>query len=190
MPRRWASSRAPAHGLGRAAARLAVVLGIGPQLERARDASPSRGDEQRGDGAVHAAAHRDERAVPRRRASAAWRAAAPRARWSASAASWAAWSFEGISPPSSSAISRQPIRAASSRPRPRASATVALPAALRGAAAARVEAGVGDRPAGVVERERQAHEVAAGRAAGGAGESARRDVPATERRLEVFAQLF
>ncbi len=53
-----------AHGLRGAAALLAVVLRVGPQLERtAHRLVPFARDEQRGDRAVHAAAHRDERAA-------------------------------------------------------------------------------------------------------------------------------
>ena len=52
-----------AHGLRRAAARLAVVLGVRPQLERDADGLGAvAGDEQRGDCTVDTAAHRDEHA--------------------------------------------------------------------------------------------------------------------------------
>ena len=68
MPRPCASSRAPRTAGRRAAAQLAVVLGIRPQLERHADRLRRvLGDEQRGDRAVHAAAQRDERPARLRR---------------------------------------------------------------------------------------------------------------------------
>ena len=51
---------------GRAAAALAVVLGVGPQLERDRDRLAARGRQQRRDRAVDAAAHRHQRPARRR----------------------------------------------------------------------------------------------------------------------------
>ena len=58
------------------------------------------------------------------------RAAWPSARCSASAASSAAWRLATLSPPSSCAISRVPMRAAASSEAPRSRLTVALPAAI------------------------------------------------------------
>ena len=52
-----------ADGLGGAAREIAVVVGVRPQLERHRDGLlAALGDQQGCDGAVDAAAHRDERA--------------------------------------------------------------------------------------------------------------------------------
>ena len=63
---------------------------------------------------------------------------------------------------------------------PRTRPTTALPAAIARAAAARVEARVGDPPVGAVgiERERDADQIAAGRAARRAGEGVRGVLPA------------
>ena len=97
------------HGVRRAARGLRVVGRVAPQLERHRDRLAARArDEQRGDGGVDAAAHRDERPAgdpPRRAPRRA--TAAPSATCSASAASSAACSLPGESPPSSAATSRR-----------------------------------------------------------------------------------
>jgi hypothetical protein len=56
-----------AYGLCRAAAELAIVLRVRPQLERhANGLVATLADEQRGDCAIDAAAHRHERASRRR----------------------------------------------------------------------------------------------------------------------------
>ena len=94
---RWARARAPRHGLRRAAGALAVGGRVGPQLERHGHylvAGVER--ELGGGGAVDPAAHGHQRAarVGRERAAPA-RAAAPSARWSASAARAAAWRLRG-----------------------------------------------------------------------------------------------
>jgi hypothetical protein len=62
----------------------------------------------------------------------------------------------------------------------------------RGAAAARVEAGVGDRAVGAVgvEGERDPDQVAAGGATGGAGAGAIRRVATAERSFEVLLEAF
>jgi hypothetical protein len=62
----------------------------------------------------------------------------------------------------------------------------------RGAAAARVEAGVGDRAIGAVgvDEKRDADQVAAGGATGGAGACAGGRVPAPERSFEVLLKAF
>ena len=130
---------------GGTAAPLGVVLGVGPQLERDGNRRAVPGTEQRDDRAVDAAAHGDEhpRAVDRGRQSARPRAAAPRARASASAASSAAWILAVLTPPSSSAIAADPIRAASSRgPRGRASPPRSRPPSRRHPVGG--EPGVGD----------------------------------------------
>ncbi len=177
------------HGVGRAAARLAVVLGIGPQLERARDRLAVARDEQRGDRAVNAAAHGDERAslggsergVARRGSEGAVERVGRELGGVELRSDQPAELLGDLAPADPGGVEQ----AAPPRERDGGAA-----GGLGGAAAARVEARVGDRPAGVVQRERQAHEVSARRTARGAGEPARRDVPATERRLEVLAQLF
>ena len=63
-PRPWATARAARTALRRAAGRLGVVVRVAPQLERDRDRLAAlAGDQQRGHGGVHPAAHGDHRAV-------------------------------------------------------------------------------------------------------------------------------
>ena len=62
MPSEWASGAGAEHGLRRAAGLGAVGLGVGPELDRdPDDLRPALALEQRGDGAVDAAGHGDER---------------------------------------------------------------------------------------------------------------------------------
>ena len=137
-----------AHGLGRAAAELAVVLGVRPQLEGHPDRLvAARRDQQRGDRAVDAATHRDQRALGsggKRRAPARRRRArgAARRRPARRRGAWPA-----LRPPSSPAISRRPASRVQQRA-PAQQADAALPAATVGAAAARVEPRVLDRARG------------------------------------------
>ncbi len=91
--------------------------------------------------------------------------ACPSARASASAASSAACSLPGLRPPSSSAISVVPIRAASRIGVPRTSVDGGAAGRVRRAAAVGVEAGVGDRVAVDLDAERDL--VTAGAAAAG-----------------------
>ncbi len=91
-----------AHRLRRAAAELAVALADRTTARASPRPLAAAPRQQRGDGAVDAAAHRDERAARRAaRALAPARTAAPSARCSASAASSAAWRLAGARPPSS-----------------------------------------------------------------------------------------
>ena len=186
MPRPCASSRARAHRLRRAAAELAVVLRVRPQLERHADglARPPRATSS----AATALSTPPLIATSVRRgaARAASRARArrlPSARCSASAASSAAWRLAGLSPPSSSAISSAPMRAAPAAALPRTQPDGGAAGGDRRAAAAGVKAGVRDPPlgAGGVERERDAHQIAARRPAGGAREGVCRAVTAPQR---------
>ena len=175
------------HRRGRTAAPLGVILRVGPQLERdgnrlgcpARTAAPRPSCRRR---------RSSRRASVRRRPGApAWRgprAAAPRARASASPASSAAWILAVLRPPSSSAIAAGPIRAASSRCRPRTSVTAALPAAVAAPHPSAVEPSVGDPFA--VGGEREADLIAAGAAVGRDGEVPIRHVPEALRRGQVM----
>ncbi len=132
MPRPWASSRAPRTACAEQQLALAVVLGVGPQLERDADGLGAvAGDEQGGDGAVDAAAHRDERARGGRRE--------PRllARGPAERAvqrvggELGGVALGGAEPAELRVRSRSgPIRAASSSGAPRIRPTTALPAAI------------------------------------------------------------
>ena len=119
-----------AHRLRRAAARLAVVLRIGPQLQRHRR-PPSRPRARR---AAPRPRCRRRRSSPRacgrrRREFRVERTPRPSARCSASAASSARVALGRDRPPSSRAISSAPIFAASSSGGPLISDTTALPAA-------------------------------------------------------------
>ena len=94
-------------------------------------------------------------------------AAAPSARWSASAVSSAAWRFEGVSPPSAFAMSSV-LKLHALRKGPSSmSSTVALAAAV---SAPQPSA---SKPASTIvfalDAHRDAHKVAAGGTAGGAG---------------------
>ena len=115
-------------GVRGAARRLGVVGRIAPQLERDRDRlAPGSPDEQRGDRRVDAAAHRDERARRVERRLAGGRHRGAERDISASAASSAACSLPGESPPSSADTAAAPIRAASRTLAPRSSPTAAEP---------------------------------------------------------------
>ena len=148
---------------GRAAAALCVVLAVGPQLERDRDGLALRVRQKRGDRAVDAAAHRDERprvaSVRARRARARARTAAPSARASASAATSAACSLPGLSPPSSAAISRGSDPGRVEHRRPAHERDRGAPGGGRSAATLGLEAGVGYPVA--VELDRRSGSVAA-----------------------------
>ena len=103
------------HRLRGAAGLGAVGLGISPELHRHADhLRPALALQQRGDGAVDPARHR--RPGPGRSPGAASRAdeaaALASARCSASAASWAAWRFAGVSPPiaASTSVGRRSAR--------------------------------------------------------------------------------
>ena len=124
-------SRARAHGLRRAAAALSVVLGVRPQSKvTATVSSPSCATSSAATALstppLIATSARVDEGTSRARS----RSAHPSALCSASAASSAAWRLAGLRPPSSSAISAAPTRAATSRLSPRSSPTVALPAAI------------------------------------------------------------
>ncbi len=178
--------------LRRAAAQIAVVVRIRPQLERHADrlGSALRG-EHRCDGAVDSAAHRDERALgtPGERGALA----------------------HGTSQSAMQRISRQlgcvalggaepaqllcyllradprgcQQRASAQQANGRAASCNARPAA------ARVEAGILDAPlrAMRVDGERDANQIAARRPAGGTGEGVRWRMPPPERPFEVVDQL-
>src|SRR5581483_10780570 len=164
-----------ADGLGGAAAALAVVLGVGPELERDGDhVLAGAGGEQRGDGAVDAAAHCDERALAR---------GGGRER-GARAGAGAERAVQGVGG-ELGGVALGGVQAAElggDLPGPHTSGVQqggaaherdgGAPDGDRGAAAGGVEAGVADRAAGAVgvERERDPDQVPAGGAAGGAGE--------------------
>ena len=112
--------------------------------------------------------------------------AAPSATCSASAASSAACSLPGESPPSSAAISPAPIRAAASTPRAAHELDRGRARRDRGAAARRLEAGGGDALA--VERQVDAHEVAADGTAGGAAERRRGHVAAPPGIVQMLSE--
>jgi hypothetical protein len=182
-----------AHGLRGAAARLAVVLGIGPELERDGDGlGAAARDQQGGDGAVDTAAHRDERALRRVREVrllAGGRAERAVQRVGGELGGVAL----GVAEPAelggdllgSDAGGVEQWRATKQ-------ADGGAAGGDRGAATARVEAGVGDRAVAAVgvERERDPDQVAAGGATGGAGAGAVRRVPAPERSFEVLLEAF
>ena len=170
MPIRCASARAPVDRLRRAAGALAVGGRVGPQLERDREhlvAGVER--ELRGGGAVHAAAHGDERAARVRARAARRRPSRPRrARGAARRRrASAAWRLGGISPPSAPATSSGVIRAAVEEGLALDQLDDGAAGGAGGAAALGVEAGLGDAVA--LHAHGHAHEVAAGGAAGGAG---------------------
>ena len=114
------------------------------------------------------------------------RAAAPRARCSASAARSAACSLPVDSPPSSSEIAVVPTRAASSTEAPATSATTADPAAV---AAPQPEA---SKPASATRspdtRSEIGHEVTASGSAGGSAERAGGDVTLPLWKLQVLGK--
>jgi len=158
-----------AHGLCRAAAQIAVVLGIGPQLKGHPDGlGASLGDEQRGHGAVDAAAHRHERAP--------WAClqlgllacgCAERAVQSVGC-ELGGVALARAESASSAAISEAPMRAACSSGVWRTRATTALPAAIVAPQPLASKANVGDTTLCVawVKRERDPDQVAAGSTAG------------------------
>ena len=140
-----------------------VVLRVAPQLQRHRDRRP-RADEQRGDGGVHAAAHRDQRAA----GSAATRrrprpprpargAARPRPGRPRAACPARARRARRRSP-------RTPTRAASSSGSPSTSVTAAEPAAVSAPQPVGVEPGLDHAIA--VDAHGDADQVTAERAAG------------------------
>ena len=159
-------------GIGRAAAPLAVVGRIGPELERDReDLRPALPLAQRRDGAVDPAADGDQhplgpsRPAGRGSARSSVATATPSARCSASAARSAAWAPTGLRPPSSAETAAASISAASRsagavgelrRPRPRPPGPRAQPLA-----------GLADvGHAAPIEPQRDRDQVAAGGAAG------------------------
>ena len=182
-----------ADGLRGAAAALAVVLGVGPQLQGDRDdlLAGARG-EQRGDGGVDPAAHRDEGALrARARARRARGRAAPSARCSASAASSAAWRLAGLQAAELVRRSHRRRRARrSSRGAPRTSATAALPAAIAAPQPEASKPASRDHALGAagLKRQREAHEIAAGGPTGGAGEGVRGGVSAPGRAIQVSGE--
>ena len=163
--------------LRRAAAEIAVVLRVRPQLERHADGLAPRVRER----AARRRRCRRRRSSPRACGPACGasvarsRAAAPSARCSASAASSAAWRFAALSPPSSAAISAAPMRAASSSAAPRTRLDGGAAGRDHRAAAARVEARVDDaaRPGRRDRARARPDQIAAGGSAGGAGERVR-----------------
>ena len=180
-----------AHGLRRAAAGLAVVLGVGPQLERHPDRLlAALGDQQRGDGAVDAAAHRHERArghgrqaglLARRPAEGAVQRIGRQLRGVAlGGAQPAELPGDLLGPDPGCAQQRRAAQQGDRRAAGRD----------RRAAAARVEAGVGDGPlrATRIDGQRDADQIAAGRAAGGARTGVGRDMPATQGVLEMIGE--
>ena len=192
MPRPCASARAPRTAWAEQQLRLAVVLGVRPQLERDRR-PPPRPPRTR---AARPPRSPRRRSSPRAcdcrtgRGTASWRSAQPSARCSASAASSAAWRLAGVSPPSSSAI----CSGADPRRLQQRSVTQQRDdGAARGdrrATAARVETRVCDAVVRVlgVERQRDADQIAAGRPAGGARVRAVGDMPACERSFEMLGK--
>ena len=129
-----------AHGLRRAAAALAVVPGVRPQLER--DGDGALAAEHRRDGAVDAAAHRDEHAAGaalERRVGARGGPERPVQRVRRELGG--VMPGRGESPPSSAAIAAGPMRAASSSVRALRERRGGARRRDREGAAARVEAG-------------------------------------------------
>ena len=163
----------PPDGLGRAAAEVPVVVGVRPQLERHPDRLAAfRTDEEGSHGAVDPAAHRHERA------------SCPRRDESAIAGGGAEGPVEGIRGElrGVALCGAQPAELCGEilRAEPRGvkqgnapdAGHGGAPGGEHGAAAARVEAGVGDDAVGAVgvEGDREAYEVPARRSAGGACE--------------------
>ena len=180
-------ARSLAHGRGRAARALGVVLHVGPQLDGHRDHVAARlGAEQRHDGRVDAAAHGHERAAGHpRRASvgpgrgperAVQRVGGQLGRVQLARAQAAELVGDIVH---AHARGLEQRAAAHERDHRR-------PRGLRGAAPGRVEARVGHAVA--VDRHRDPHQVAARRAAGGAVVAAARAVPAALRRGEVMLE--
>ena len=171
MPSEWASAAGAEHRLGRAAGLGAVGLRVGPELQRHPDhLGPALALQQRRDGAVDPARHRDQDAA---RAAAAQplreAAALASARCSASAASCAACRLAGVSPPIAASISSIPTRAAS-RTRLAVDQIGAAAVAARIAPQPSASKVAGD-PA-LVDSQRDPREIAAGGAPGSPGESA------------------
>ena len=182
-----------AHGLRRAAAELAVVLWVRPQLERHADGSPPAALTSSAATALSTPPliATSVRPAARARAPRARGRRAPSARCSASAASSAAWRLAGAQP----AELRRDLGGADARGVEQRGAAHERDGGAaggdRGAAAAGVEAGVSDAAVGAVrvERDREADQIAAGRAAGRAGERVVGRVPAPERVFEMVGQL-
>ena len=173
----------------RAAAALGVGGRVGPELERHRHHVVTGVDRQlRRGGAVHAAAHRHQRPARTRAPGAARRRArrrpargAERPRRARRRGGWRA-AARRARPPRRSAVSR----AAARNGVPSTSSTTALPAARAGGAAARVEAGL--HHALALHADRDAHQVAAGGAAGRARVPPVRQRPAAARGVEMILE--
>ena len=137
MPSECASARAPSTASGEQQALAPSVSRVGPELDRDADhLRPALARQQRGDGAVDAAGHGDERRArvapgwpPGARAPSDGGGALPERRCSASVASCAAWRLAGVRPPIAASTVSMSIRAASSTGAPSTiSATAAVAA--------------------------------------------------------------
>ena len=184
-------ARAP-HRLRRAAAELAVVLGVRPQFERHADGLlASLRHEQRGHRAVDAAAHRNERPSRRRREHRALaRGGSQRpvqrvGRELGRVALCEAQPAELLGDLLGADARRVQQRGPRSSPTAALPAAIVLPQPLASKPASR------DPPlgAGGVERDRHAHQIAARRSAGGAREGVRRTVTAPQRSAQVLREL-
>ena len=182
-----------ANRLRRAAAQIAIVFGIGPQLERHPDglrARPSRRAAR-----PPRCRHRRSCATSIRSQAGASvacsRAAAPSARCSASAASSAAWRLAGLRP---TELRRDLLGADPRRAEQRSAPQEPDRRAARRdgrATAAGVETGVRDPPvcAVGVDGDRDADQIAARRPAGGARAGALGQMTPTERSFEMMGQV-
>ena len=177
IPSSWASALAPLTAWAEQQLSSPSPSGSDHSSSVTATASESPGaHEQRRHGAVHAPAHRHQRASGdgcRRRAARGPRTRAPGASRRRPARRRGASPATG--PPSSSAIAFAPTLAASSRDVPRSRPTVALPAAivapqpLASKPASSITGAVA-----VAERDRDPDQVSAGGPAGGTGEALRR----------------
>ena len=174
-----------AHGAGRAARALGVVLGVAPELERhGRDLEPSLSSAATALSTPPLIATSTRSAARRQRGLRHGRRA--QRPCSASAARSAACSLPALRPPSSAATSALPTRAASSSGAPRDEIDARAGGRRQRAAARRVEARVDDRLA--LDAHVDPHEVAADRAAGAAGMAVRDRVAAADRMVQVLGE--
>ncbi len=181
-----------AHGLRRAAAEIAVVLRVRPQLERHADGLAARlADEQRRHGAVDAAAHRHERASGMRRQACPCARRRPQRAVQRVGRQLRRVALGGAQPAELPRDLPRPDPRGVEQRRAAQQAHRGAAGGERGAAAARVEAGVRDAAvrAARIERDRHADQIAARGAAGGAGERVVRAVTAPERGFEMGDQL-
>ena len=176
-----------AHRLSRAARALAVVGRIGPQLEGdRRDIASGARLEQRGDGAVHAAAHGDEDAAGHRR-----QAAVGPGGGAEPARQGVGGKLGGVALGGAQAteLVGDVVRADAERVEQPTATDEGDRRAPRGqdrAAAGGVEPGVGDALAR--DCHRNTHQVAAGGAAGGAAGRTVREVAAPDGRAQMLGE--